>query len=313
MTRQDTIGEFHRLFHASWLDTWANTTWLGVSSEKPPSDLWVYQEIISELRPDFIIETGTRFGGSALFMATVCDAIGHGRVITIDLQPLASAPSCRPEHARITYLTGSSTSPETVQKVKTTVSDAPCVMVVLDSDHGMSHVSDELKLYCDIVTEGSYLIVEDTQFNGHPVAPEFGPGPWEAVEVFLKSAQEFAPDYSREKFLLTFNPRGYLRKNSADGAAARLRAAQEELGVQQRETEELRAAIADFEDRLGRELDALRDQSAERQRQANEEVAVARGRVDEAAAQMGAVRNSASWRLTAPLRRLKTLVTGRTN
>jgi len=285
MTRQDIIDDFQRLFYASWLDTWANTTWLGVPSEKPAGDLWIYQEIIAELRPDFVVESGTRYGGSALFMATVCDALDHGQIVTIDLEELASSPTCRPRHPRITYLTGSSTAPETLERVRELTASAACVMVVLDSDHGMTHVSDELRLYRDIVTEGSYLIVEDTQFNGHPVAPDGGPGPWEAVEVFLKEAPEFAPDYAREKFLLTFNPRGYLRKSVSESAAGRLRATSDELIVQRREVEDLRADVAELEARLADE------------RTRSEAV-------------LRSVEQSASWRLTAPLRRLRGIVSG---
>jgi cephalosporin hydroxylase len=83
-------------------------------------------------------------------------------------------------------------------------------MVVLDSDHHAEHVLNELRIYGEMVTVGNYLIAEDTNVNGHPVKPEFGPGPWEAVETFLKENPAFAVDSKREKFLLTFNPGGYL-------------------------------------------------------------------------------------------------------
>ena len=85
-------------------------------------------------------------------------------------------------------------------------------MVILDSDHGKDHVLNELRTYSPFVTKGSYLIVEDTNINGHPVLHDFGPGPMEAVEDFLKENQNFTVDKSKEKFYLTFNPKGYLRK-----------------------------------------------------------------------------------------------------
>jgi cephalosporin hydroxylase len=321
MTQKDTVEAFHRLFHSSWLDTWANTRWLGVPCEKPPTDLWVYQEIVFELRPDFIIESGTRYGGSAIFLATLCDAVDHGHVVTIDVQSLASAPSCRPIHPRVTYLLGSSTSSETLAEVRSTVAGAATVLVILDSDHAMTHVLDELRLYGELVTPGSYLIVEDTQFNGHPIAPEFGPGPWEAVEVFLKNTTEFAPDYSREKFLLTFNPRGYLRKDSRDGAVGRLAAAAQELTALRRDNEHLRTALGDS---VG-DLDLLHDELEEERREAVAAVAEAQRQRDEArhlaeevsqiasqaATEVRAVEDSLSWRLTAPLRRLRRIVAGR--
>jgi cephalosporin hydroxylase len=85
-------------------------------------------------------------------------------------------------------------------------------MVILDSDHSQSHVEKELKLFAPLVTLNSYLIVEDTNINGHPAYPSFGPGPYEAVETFLRTNDNFEVDSSREKFLMTFNPKGYLKR-----------------------------------------------------------------------------------------------------
>ncbi len=84
--------------------------------------------------------------------------------------------------------------------------------MILDSDHRREHVLRELELYSRFVTPGCYLVVEDTNINGHPVAPTFGPGPMEAVRDFLASTDDFEVDHSREKLLLTFNPSGYLRR-----------------------------------------------------------------------------------------------------
>jgi len=84
--------------------------------------------------------------------------------------------------------------------------------VILDSDHSRDHVLDELRLYAPLVTSGSYVIVEDTNINGHPVLPQFGPGPMEALDEFLRESDEFSIDDQREKFFLTFNPRGFLLK-----------------------------------------------------------------------------------------------------
>ena len=86
--------------------------------------------------------------------------------------------------------------------------------MILDSDHSKKHVLVEISAYKDLVGRGCYLVVEDTNVNGHPVRPDFGPGPMEAVQAFLEEDQgrEFTPDRSREKFLMTFNPSGYLLK-----------------------------------------------------------------------------------------------------
>ena len=85
-------------------------------------------------------------------------------------------------------------------------------LVVLDSDHSKKHVAEELKLFAPLVSVGSYIIVEDTNINGHPVFDSFGEGPFEAVEEFLATDPRFIVDGSREKFLMTFNPRGYLKR-----------------------------------------------------------------------------------------------------
>jgi len=87
---------------------------------------------------------------------------------------------------------------------------------VLDSDHSKSHVLNELNLLAPYVSLGSYIIVEDTNINGHPSYPSFGEGPYEAVEEFLESTRNFTVDYSKEKFLMTFNPNGYLKRIDQD-------------------------------------------------------------------------------------------------
>ena len=184
------------------------TTWLGVPIQKNPFDLWVFQEILHETRPDILVETGTAHGGSALWFASMFDLLDRGRILTIDI----TEPGSRPQHPRILYLHGSSTAPETVRHVKSLISQADRVMVTLDSDHSRDHVLEELRIYSKLVTPGCYLIVEDSNINGHPVLPDFGPGPMEALEDFLAEDSSFVVDRFREKFLLSFNPRGCLRK-----------------------------------------------------------------------------------------------------
>jgi len=187
--------------------TWMDTRWLGCRVLKCPLDLWVYQELIYETRPELIIETGTCEGGSAWFMACVCDALGHGQIISIDIE---TKPS-RPSHPRIEYWAGSSTSPQIIEKVNY-AANGKKVLVILDSDHSKQHVLMELHSYAPLVNIGSYLIVEDTNLNGHPANPEHGPGPMEAVDEFLLVNGNFEIDQSREKFLMTFNPRGFLKR-----------------------------------------------------------------------------------------------------
>jgi cephalosporin hydroxylase len=195
-------------YHAAEKTTWNNTFWQGHAVQKNPMDLWVYQEIVHEVKPDVIVETGTYKGGSALYFAHLLDALGKGRVVTIDIEAFPG----RPSHTRIDYLIGSSVDQKTVADVARRIPPGGTVMVSLDALHTRDHVLQELKLYAPLVTRGSYLVVDDTDFNGHPILPKFGPGPWEAVEEFLRSHAEFQPDRAREKFKLTWNPRGYLRR-----------------------------------------------------------------------------------------------------
>jgi cephalosporin hydroxylase len=208
MNTNEVIRAFHELYYGSEERTWKNTRWLGVSAQKCPLDLWIYQELIHEIRPDKIIETGTADGGSSLFLASICDLVGNGHVITIDIQ---SSESLR-HHPRLTYISGSSTSTDIVGEVKQIAGGTGSVMVILDSDHTKEHVLKEMDLYSEVVTIGSYLIVEDTNVNGHPVVPNFGPGPMEAIEDFLEQNKSFVIDSERQKFFMTFNPNGFLRK-----------------------------------------------------------------------------------------------------
>lgn len=189
--------------------------WLGVPVSKCPLDLWMYQEILYEKRPQLIVETGTQYGGSALFLASMLDLIGDGRVVTVDIEACEAQPHhkrVRVEHPRIEYLLGSSTSVEVASRIKGLAEGVQRVMVILDSDHSMEHVLGELSIYSDIVTDGQYLIVEDTCVNGHPVFESFGPGPMEALERFLSQDSRFRVDRSREKLLVTLQPNGYLLK-----------------------------------------------------------------------------------------------------
>lgn len=193
------VNEFHREWYHS--GRWKHVRWKGVRTLKCPLDLWVYQEIIHQIKPSLIIECGTNLGGTALFLADVSGS----QIVTIDIEP-------RPvrQHPKITYLTGSSTDPKIVADVKRHVKRGH-VMVILDSDHHKNHVLEELDLYSKFVTKGSYLIVEDTNLN-NPVDWPHGAGPNEAVKEWMPKHPEFEVDKSKEKFMLTFNPGGYLKR-----------------------------------------------------------------------------------------------------
>jgi cephalosporin hydroxylase len=206
--RQHTVNRFARLYYGRSASTWGNTHWLGIPVLKNPTDLWIYQEILTELRPDLIIETGTMHGGSALYLASICDLLGHGKVISVDIEDRSPYPL----HDRIEFRTASSIDPGWLAELNQRVEGLGTVLTILDSDHSRDHVLAELRAYGPLVTSGSYVIVEDTNIHGHPVVPQHPPGPMEAVDVFLAESDEFTIDSSREKFLNTFNPRGYLQR-----------------------------------------------------------------------------------------------------
>jgi cephalosporin hydroxylase len=199
---------FSKLYFKNKHRTWRNTYWMGVPTLKLPLDLWIYQEILYELKPEIIVEAGTNRGGSALFMAHICDLLGKGRIITVDIKQYPG----QPQHPRISYLVGSSIDEGIVAQVKSHIQPGEQVMVVLDSEHRKPHVDRELELYGDLVTPQSYLILEDTFLNGYPVDATFGLGPMEAIQEYLKKHPEFVIDTSREKFLVTWNPNGYLKR-----------------------------------------------------------------------------------------------------
>ena len=205
------VDAFHRLYYDGPEGEGRvhhRTTWMGVPCLKCPMDLWAYQEILAEVRPDLVIETGTHLGGSALYLAHVLDLLGHGDVITIDVLERSG----RPVHPRIRYATGSSADAGLVQILLASRPPSEKRLVILDSDHSRAHVAKELALFAPLVSAGSYLVVEDSNVNGHPVLPDFGPGPAEAIAEFLAANPGYAVDLSREKFLMTYNPGGYLKR-----------------------------------------------------------------------------------------------------
>ena len=199
------ISRAHYVFYES--DAWTKATWLGAQALKNPLDLWVYQEILHETRPELIVETGTYRGGSALYLASMCDLLGAGEIVSVDIEPLRDD---YPEHPRITYLGGrSSTDQEVVAEIRARA-EGRRALVVLDSDHSQAHVEAELAAYAPIVPVGCYLIVEDSNIG--QIRKDLMPGPLQAVEAFLADTDEFVVDREREKFLITFNPSGYLRR-----------------------------------------------------------------------------------------------------
>jgi cephalosporin hydroxylase len=206
--------ELMKLFHD--VPVWSHMWFENVPIEKNPLDLWMMQQIIYETRPDFVVETGTFKGGSALYWAYTLNGMGleNSRVITMDIQDLTGTAATNTLWKKyVTFLKGSSTAPEVVSEIAQRVKGRK-VLVTLDSDHSAEHVLAEIKAYAPMVNRGSYLVVEDTHMDGVPTAPDFGPGPLSAVLKFLKEggSKDFEQDFSREAFVMTFNPGGWLKR-----------------------------------------------------------------------------------------------------
>jgi cephalosporin hydroxylase len=210
-SEREIVDRFHRHFYAS--EVWKTTRWLGVPTAQNPNDAWIHQEIIARVKPDFIIEAGTWNGGSAGLWATILQQVNPaGRVITIDIKDYVTAAKELPIiKEKVDFLIGSSVDPAIVAEITKRV-DGKKVLVILDSNHSKGHVLAELKAYAPLVPKDSYMIVQDTNVNGHPVLPNFGPGPMEAVDEFLATNDQFRPDADAERLMFTMHPKGYLRR-----------------------------------------------------------------------------------------------------
>lgn len=200
------IRRFHKLLYRS-PKVRHHSSWFGVRIIKFPTDFFFYQEIVFRTRPDIIIETGTKHGGTSLFLAHLLGLIGNGKVITID----TVSENVTAAHPRMTFFQGSSVDESVINEVRKQISPNDKVMVVLDSDHRAKHVLSELKIYAPLVTRDCYLIVEDTN-KGTLDEPDFGPGPKEALNAFLKEDSSFEVDEEIEGFLVSMHHGGYLRK-----------------------------------------------------------------------------------------------------
>ena len=210
-----SVREVIRRFTVIWIEsptTYPLNRWLGVATMQNPNDVWIIQEIIAEVKPDSVIETGTFRGGSAALWAMILEQVNpEGRVITVDIADnrAKNLPPIAAE--KVDFLIGSSTDPGVVAEIAQRVRGKK-VVVILDSVHNKSHVLAELRAYAPLIPRASYLIVQDSNVNGHPALPDFGPGPFEAIEEFLAENDEFQVDKRRERLLFTMHPNGYLRR-----------------------------------------------------------------------------------------------------
>ena len=187
---------------------WKRTTWLGRAIESAPTDLIAYQQAIASVRPDFIVEAGTGDGARTYFLASICDLLDHGHVVSVG----EGLSEDLPAHPRITYVDGALDSDTTLSRIRGLIGSGTRTLVVLGSREKAEPTRRLFALYSPLVSVGSYLIVTDTIVNGHPVWTGFGPGPHEALSTLLQRHGEFYADPELERFGLTFNPGGFLKR-----------------------------------------------------------------------------------------------------
>jgi len=209
MTVREWTLYHHHYVHQAYRygDPEMQQRWLNHDILKSPFDCWIYQELIYKIKPDYIIELGIMFGGATHFCASICDLVGHGKVLGIDIS-LAKVKSI--DNERITLIEGSSSSPEAFEKAKEIV-DGGSALVIADSDHEKNHCLAELRLFSQLVTVGSYYVVEDSlndPMHWHPVPNE---GPQAAALAFLEETDDFVVDTRyAEKYIFSLSPLGFL-------------------------------------------------------------------------------------------------------
>ena len=200
-----------------------NFSWMGRPIIQYPQDMIAMQEIIWNVKPDLIIETGIAHGGSLIYYASLLELLGgNGHVLGIDIDIRAHNRveiEKHPMFKRITMFEGSSIAPEMAERVRDFAKPYQTILLVLDSNHTHDHVFQELKLYSSLVSKNSYCVVFDTIVEDMPVG-SFPDRPWDkgnnpktAVWEFLKTDDDFEIDREIEnKLLITGAPDGYLKR-----------------------------------------------------------------------------------------------------
>lgn len=212
------------MLHADKYKYTYNYIWMGRPIIKFPSDIVATQQIVWDVKPDLIIETGIAHGGSLVLSASLLEMIGgEGKVLGIDIdirEHNRKEIEAHPMIKRIQMIEGSSTAPEVIDQVRSIASKAKRVMVFLDSLHSHEHVYNELQLYAPLVTIGSYLVLPDTfieyfpkGYYSHNRPWDVGNNPMTAMRQFLQENNDFEVDKELcSKLMITEAFDGYLRR-----------------------------------------------------------------------------------------------------
>ena len=204
-------------------ELWRHVSWLGVPVLQWPTDLLLLQELMTMLRPRYVVETGLHHGGTAVFYASILRLLGiDGRVISVDIQIAPEARKNVESSAfcdQITLIEGDSKSDTVHQQIETLLQGEPNVLVCLDSDHSYAHTLAELRRFSRYIPVGGYLVLFDTICEDLADTPNGDPSwvedsPMAALRQFLAEAPNFVTDPSWGKFLVTFAPQGFLLRLS---------------------------------------------------------------------------------------------------
>ena len=211
-----------------WNEKYSYTfTWMGRPIIQLPEDVIRIQEAIYKVKPDVVVETGIAHGGSLIFYASLCRAMGKGRVIGVDIEIRSSARKELESHELFPYITlieGSSIEPIIIREAKGLIKPKETAFVVLDSNHTKKHVLQELEAYHDVVTQGSYIVATDGIMKDLYDVPRgkhewMYDNPYEAVKEFATRHQEFqieTPSWpfneSELRKSITYWPGAWLRK-----------------------------------------------------------------------------------------------------
>jgi len=200
-----------------------NFSWMGRPIIQYPQDMIAMQEIIWQVKPDLVIETGIAHGGSLIYYASLLELIGKGEVLGIDIdirEHNRREIETHPMFKRIKMIQGSSISNEIIEQVRKYASGKQSILVCLDSNHTHDHVLKELEFYSPLVSLQSYIVVFDTIVEDLPEGYFSQKRPWglsnnpkTAVDEFLAKNDGFEIDTSIDnKLLISVAPKGYLKR-----------------------------------------------------------------------------------------------------